>query len=204
MSAKDDSVRAALARQEDERADGFGLHNAPLAALREQLGVDELLDLVDELRAGGIPDRELAARLLAHGHLPVDMVTAAVYRALESESEPQVIGWLVWALAFAADPASLAVLKRLSKHPDAEVRFPVPDAFSACAREFAEISDDLINLSQDADRDVRWSAAFELASWLDNELPPLESDRILQRLRELAATDPDLEIRSLAEEQVGH
>lgn len=202
MSPHDALVRAALARQEDERADGFGLHNAPLTALRDQLDADELLGLIDQLRAGGLPDRELAARLLAHGHLHFDLVTAAVYRALESETEPQVIAWLVWALAFAADPSSLTVLKLLSKHPDAEVRFPVPDAFSACAREFSEIADHMITLSRDGDRDVRWSAAFELAAWLDNEPPPLESDRIIQRLSEFATTDPDLEIRSLAQERL--
>ena len=130
-------------------------------------------------------------------------MTNEVRRALRDEKDPGVIRWLVSALQWGRDPRALPDLKRLACHPDSEVRFGVPDALSFCAPRFRDVVDDLLQLSKDPERDVRWSAAFELASWLQG--PPggtTEADvtRIRSRLEELALSEPDPDIRAEAAE----
>jgi hypothetical protein len=201
MSPTDPLVAAALVTQEQERATGFASRNPSLEAIQNQLEPHELLRLVNELRLDGQPERELAARLLVHAALPGTAVTSEVQRLLQDEADPQVIRWLVAALQHARDPAAIGLLKCLATHPDARVRFGVPDALSSCASEFGDVADDLIELSTDGDRDVRWSATFELAAWLTGATSAAQdpgAGRALSRLREIAASDPVSEVRSMA------
>jgi HEAT repeat protein len=61
---------------------------------------------------------------------------------------------------------------------------------------------DLLECESDPDRDVRWSATFEIAAWLNEPSSAIASERELDdlaaRLRELGSSDPDREIRSAA------
>lgn len=198
-------VLAALATQEEERATGFASANPPLSMLQEQLEPRALLGLVHDLRSGHTAERELAARLLVQARLPGAAVVGEVRRALGDEEDPEVIRWLVAALQYAREPAALAELRRLARHPDGRVRYGVPDALSGCAERFGDVADTLIELSKDDDRDVRWSATFELVAWLTDKPPRITSadrDSLLMRLREIASADPDPEVRSKAAEAV--
>jgi len=196
-------VVSALARQEEERQTGFASANHAMSMLQEQLEQPALLSLVHGLRSGRLEERELAARLLVQARLPGAAVVDEVRLALRDERDPQVIRWLVAALQYAREPAGLAELRRLARHPDARVRFGVPDALSSCAERFGDVADTLVELSKDGDRDVRWSATFELVAWLDDLPPRISSagrDRSLRRLREIASADNDPEIRTMAAE----
>jgi HEAT repeat protein len=200
----DEIVLAALRTQEEERADGYFSGNPSLQEIQRQLAPAELLSLVRELRRSrDAPVRELAARLLKEGPVPATSVTDEVRRALGDEEDPSVIRWLVSALQYARDPRALPDLKRLAGHPESEVRFGVPDALSFCAPQWRDVEDDLLQLSKDPEPDVRWSATFELAAWLEG--PPdgtSEADlaRIRARLEELAQSEPDPDTRATAAE----
>jgi hypothetical protein len=194
-------ISEALAWQEVERGGGFATANPSLDALRSQFPPSDLRDLVHELRQGGLPERELAARLLAHSSLPGASVVDEVRGALEAEEDPQVIRWLVAALQHAGEPTALPELRTLANHPDARVRFGVPDALSSCSDQFKDVADTMICLSKDDDREVRWSATFELAAWLTcaaSGTAGADLARLLSRVQELAASDPDPEIRAAA------
>lgn len=193
-------VLAALANQEKERSTGFALANPALARIHEVLSRSELLNLVRTLRLGPPAERELSARLLGHSDLPGDEVVDEVIAALPDEQDPQVIRWLVAALQHAGAPQALTQLKDLAQHTDARVRFGVPDALSACSRSLGDVQDLLLKLSNDDDREVRWSAIFELVAWYRNSQadPPSDLEHLQSRLREVANSDPDGEIRSLA------
>lgn len=201
MSPTDPIVRAALATQEEERATGFASANSSLDVIQNDIEPSELPGLIRALSLGHLSERELGARLLAHAGLPSMTVTAEVQRLLRDETHPDVIRWLVAALQHARDPSALGLLKTLAGHPDARVRFGVPDALSSSTRNFGDVADEMIELSRDVDRDVRWSATFEMAAWLTGDASASlgkDSDRVITRLRELASSDLDAEIRSAA------
>ena len=204
MNVADDIVRAALRTQEQERADGYFSGNPSLREIQRRLAPAELLVLVRELRRSEhVPVRELAARLLKEDPVPGTGVTDEVRRALRGEKDPTVIRWLVSALQNGRDPRALADLKRLAGHPEAEVRFGVPDALSFCASQFRDIGDDLLQLSRDPEPDVRWSATFELAAWLEGPLggtSEADVERIRSRLEELARSEPDTDTGAKAAE----
>jgi HEAT repeat protein len=180
--------------------------NPPLDEIQRQLTPSHLLDLVHQLRLRAPAERELAARLLTHSVLPGTVVTNEVRHALVDEDDPQVIRWLVAALQHSREPSAVPELKKLAEHADARVRFGVPDALSACARRFSDVADAMIALSRDNDRDVRWSAAFELGASLAGASKGVGDgrlDRVRSRLRELSTSDPDSDIRSTAARALG-
>jgi hypothetical protein len=99
----------------------------------------------------------------------------------------------------------LPELERLAAHDDNIVRFPVPDALSNCAPCFAAIEKTMMQLSADPSPDVRWSATFELGAWLqdsDGLITAAEFARVVARLRVLADSDPDIEVRTQAAERI--
>jgi hypothetical protein len=200
MTPGDPLVVAALAAQEVERATGFADWSPALEHLRSGLGLLELLDLVRELRSAGLNERELSARLLVQSAMPGNAVVDEVRRGLQLEDDPQVIRWFVTALQYTRDAVALPDLEALASHPDARARFGVPDALSSCSNAFVDVADVLFNLSQDPDRDVRWSAIFELAAWFAGnagELTDGERARVGSRLREITESESDLEIHDM-------
>jgi hypothetical protein len=201
MSSTHSLVLAALAAQEEERATGFASADSSLSMLQEQLEPSALLGLIHELRSGRLAERELAARLLVQARLPGAAVVDEVRLALGDEQDPQVIRWLVAALQYARESTGLADLTRLARHPDARVRFGVPDALSSCGERLGDVADTLVEMSKDGDRDVRWSATFELVAWVGEASPRTTTagrDRLVERLRVIASADADPEIRSMA------
>src|SRR5262249_23059166 len=103
------------------------------------------------------------------------------------------------ALQYARDPGAVPDLKRLAEHSAGAVRFGVADALSSSAPSFRDVGDTLIALSDDPDRDVRWSAVFELAAWLERpweRITDADADRVRRTLEHLARSDPDPEIRA--------
>ena len=193
-------VADALAKQEAERLTGFASANEPLYQLM-RLAPEDLIGIVRGLLNGAKAERELAARLLGSETLSGEAVRAEVDAISRSEIDPEIISWLVGALGKTRDPSSLPMIERFATHPDARVRFVVPDAIDACALNFSQAAEVLFLLAGDLDRDVRWSAAFELAAWLgDDEGRLAEGNRneIEARLRGLLLTEPDSEIRELA------
>lgn len=190
----------ALVIQETEVADGFRSGNLVLARLATELEPSMLRLLVHELRVRAVAERQLAARLLKESSLSADDVVSEVRSALESETDPLVIGWLVTALGYTWSPAALPDLYALARHESSDVRVQVPDALSECAEAgFGQVGDSLLDLSRDEDHDVRWSAIYELAAWL----PDASDERVRMRLADAATVDPVTEIRATAAGALG-
>ncbi len=186
----------ALQLQDLEADSSFAASNPALDELMAENDFEGILQASQYLRSGAADERQLYARLLAGINFPPDRRLAEVLHALEDESDPSVIRWLVFGLRNAASVAALDTLRDLARHPSAEVRFPVPDALSSCAHRFDEISDVLLELSRDPDSDVRWSAVFELGAWWSDTKDP----RIGARLDEAKHSDPSAEVRRTADE----
>jgi hypothetical protein len=201
-----DLINAALVEQALHRAGGWLEPYHALYAV-QRLGGSELVDVVRELQASrNVAERLLGARLLNQPKPPLAGTTILelVREALQHETDGEVINWLVIALQYGHERSALPDLKQLAKHPDATARFVVPDALSACSENFGEIDSEMLELSKDRDRDVRWSAAFELAAWMrsgpgEPEITADQKARVVARLAKLAADD-DAEIRSVAVE----
>lgn len=170
--------------------------NPALTRLTAHADFETLLERARYLRAGSSKERQLHARLLAGANMPAGRRLAEVLQTLAEESDPQVIRWLVFGLRNAASASALGLLRELAQHPSSEVRFPVPDALSACADRFGEIGDVLFQLSRDADADVRWSAVFELGAWWG----VTQDAQIETRLAEVGTEDPSEEVREAAKE----
>jgi hypothetical protein len=185
----------ALRLQEIQERSGFRTPNPALSRLLSQFDPETLLGHAHQLRMGDMKERQLHARLLADIDLPADRRLAEVLSTLGEESEPDVISWLVFAIRDTALPSALGSLRKLAEHPSPKVRFPIPDALSACATRFGDIADVLLALSQDVDAEVRWSATFELAAWWREE----KDLRIEARLSQ-ALADPSDEVRRAAAE----
>jgi hypothetical protein len=205
METTDAMVLAALREQEQERSNEPYEPMPALNALK-QIAPPELLALARDLRRSEqVQERELAARLLTQSPLPATVIAGEVRDALGSEADPEVICRLVWALVYAPAADLLPELERLAVHNDDRVRFPVPDALSRCAVRFAAIEKTMMQLSSDPDPDVRWSAAFELGTWLqdtDELITEAERARVLARLRVLADCDRDDEVRTYAAQRI--
>lgn len=194
-------IASALARQEEERVTAFAISNEALSRLMEA-SPEELIGIVHVLRNKTKVERELAARLLGSESLSGAVVRAEVDAFSSSESDPEILGWLVSALKNTRDPASLPAIVRFATHGEAQVRFQVPDAVVACANEFSQTAAALFLLAEDLDRDVRWSAVFELVAWLESEDGRLTDDgrkEIEGRLRTVLNDESDSEISELAE-----
>lgn len=191
-----DLLAEALRLQDLEDDPSFGGSNPALDQLTADADFETLLQHARHLRAGSSKERQLHARLVAGANMPADRRLAEVSQSLAEESDPRVIRWLVFGLRNAASASALSRLRELAQHPSSEVRFPVPDALSACADRFEEIADLLFQLSHDADADVRWSAVFELGAWWKDT----PDSRIESRLSELRTNDPSDEVREAAKE----
>jgi hypothetical protein len=198
-------IAAALAEQDKHHASGFTSATPLRWAVQRQLDPEALRDLVRELRqSDDVAERELSASLLAQAPLPGPIVLEEARSALQGENDGHVIGRLLEAIAFSHQPDALPELHKLADHPDAQVRYLVPDALSGCGAPFDDVEGDLTKLSGDTDCDVRWSATYELTAWLrePDDATTAQRTRILARLHELAANDPDEDVRSLAAENL--
>lgn len=188
-------ISEALRLQEVEEANAFATANPALDAA-SQAGSESLLQALRYLRDGNVQERQLHARLLSVANMPESRRLTDLLHALAEESDAKVIRWLVFGLRNTASASAVDRLLQLARHPSPEVRFPVPDALSACAENFDVIADALLDLSRDEDADVRWSAAFELAAWWTDAKDP----RIRYRFWEISTADPSNEIREVARE----
>lgn len=193
-----DLLSEALHLQDLEDDASFSGSNLALAQLTAHADFKILLQQTSHLRQGLMKERQLHARLLADANMPADRRLAEIFQSLANEADPKVIRWLVFGLRNAASASALPTLRELAQHSSSEVRFPVPDALSACTDRFEEIADVLFALSHDADADVRWSAVFELGAWWRETQDP----RIEARLSEIRVDDPSDEVREVAAESL--
>jgi hypothetical protein len=194
VSDTEQLVAEALQAQSLEELSGFAESNPALARLATAPDLDQLLREVQYLRSGDQPGRQLHARILAECHLSPQRRIDELRRVLSDEPDPKVIRWIVIGFRNAASASALPDLHSLAHHASADVRFPVPDALSACATSFDDVAHALLELSRDQDPDVRWSAAFELGAWWADTKDP----RIRRRLSALRTDDESQEVRNAA------
>jgi len=190
----------ALVAQDEEQASGYSALNRPLRRLSSELSESGAERLIAALCTGDLGARQLAPRILIETTLPSAFVIGQLRAIAESEQSGVVLRWVATALGYTRDSSALPLLRELSKHPDAAVRFPSVDALAMSSGDAPEaVEPDLLRLSTDADRDVRWSAIVELAALLEDGEA---GEDAVARLRKAASDDTDEEIRVLAREAI--
>lgn len=184
----------AVVAQRVEMADGFTSANQHLLSLADSLSLGEALEVASALGQGVSEERSIGARILIHADIDPHGRLDAATRALNGEEDPRVARWLIAALGRSRLREAILVVGEYVRHPNAQLRFQVPDALSACATDLSDIHEDLLTLSMDSDDDVRWSAVFELGAWYA-ENPGSETHA---RLVDAATYDLSEEVRGAA------
>ena len=83
--------------------------------------------------------------------------------------DPEIISWLVGALRERPGTLPPTNDRAICGSPSGASPLHRADAIDACALNFSQVAEVLLLLAGDLDRDVRWSAAFELAAWLEDD-----------------------------------
>lgn len=114
------------------------------------------------------------------------------------ETDPDVLSWIVSALAWQNEPATLDVVLPFAHHPDSRVRHAVASnpfgMVSDPASTDPRLIEALIDLSSDSDADTRWYATYALANEYPGDGPALR-EALADRL-----ADPDEKVSSVARE----
>lgn len=172
LTATDDEARWDAVRALQDRGDR-GVLDAGLALL-----------------ASAVPEeRELGVDLLGQGQAAVKTfhaeAVAGLLSVLERERHAAVLAAICAALGHRHDRRTVPALARLRHHPAPQVRFAVAVALGGYDE--APAIRALIDLSRDADADVRDWATFGLGSQTDADTPAVRS----ALARRLADEDPD-------------
>jgi HEAT repeat protein len=167
--------------------------HASLALVHYRGGRDEFDLGIEYSRSSDALDRKTGADILAQlGWSDRTFLgeSVAVLLLLLDDPDDEVVSAAAVALGHREDPSAIPALLRFVAHPNAKVRLAVvhglmrhshPDAIRA-----------MIQLSRDADHDVRNWATFGLGSQIEDDTP-----EIRHALR-TNLTDPDHEIRGEA------
>lgn len=114
---------------------------------------------------------------------------------LDDETDPEVVAPLLTALGHSRRVGVLGRVLSYLHHPSSDVRYAVSDAIPKFAPDL-RVAAALVELAHDSDPDVRWSAVFELGSWLTET----DDTAIAEELARIAKLDPDAKVRAQAEE----
>jgi len=153
-------------------------------------GDRDVLDAAFAFLASAVPqERELGADLLGQGQAAVktfhEEAVAGLLYVLERERHEAVLAAICAALGHRHDRQAVPVLARLRHHPAPQVRFAVAVALGGYDEEPAMQA--LIDLSGDADANVRDWATFGLGSQTNVDTPAVRS----ALARRLADEDAD-------------
>lgn len=191
----DKLLSEALQVQALEEQSGWHHPNPAFFRLCTEVDYGTLLKRARYLADGDADKRVLYARLLADAsEMPSEDRAALAMEHIENEADPKVLARYVVGLRNAASAVALPRLRELARHPSPHVRFTVPDALSACTERFDQIANLLLELSRDDDREVRWSAIFEVGAWWGET----SGDYLEARLADAASNDPSEEVRKAA------
>jgi HEAT repeat protein len=161
------------------------------------------LALMGSPKAG---ERILGSRLVREVKNDRAAIVAAVAACLRAEADPSAIPWLISALGFLQATDEMTLILSFVASVDPATRYAVADSISHSAGEVlqSEPRDALLQLANDADAEVRWSAVFEVGAWWAVSQDPELLDQLdksakdsSERIRRLVATQ-------CAEAGVGH
>lgn len=157
----------------------------------QDLGTREVLDAASALLASAAPqERGLGADILGQGQTTRktfhEEAVAGLLRLLEREREETVLEAACAALGQRQDPRAVPPLARLRDHPSSLIRFAVAVALGGFDATTA--IEALIDLSADADPDIRDWATFGLGSQTDVDTPAVRE----ALARRLADEDGDI------------
>lgn len=198
-AALEDAVGRALAAQSTEYETDFEATNEPLQWLIDQVGPDDQLEIGHRLLEGeGARERVLGARLLRETWDRRVGALDLVVGALQRETDDEVLGWLLAAVAFLGDSSALDAVMTFAHHPDTRVRDQVAGAISRCGADERSSSAlaALIELADDPEGEVRFSALFELGQWWQDGFTDARVQRRLRR----ALGEGESRIRDIAAE----
>jgi hypothetical protein len=196
-SAPDDAVLRALDAQRLEYESDFESTNAPLQWLIDHVEPDTQLQLGRDLLAGAdARKRILGARLLRETWARRAEALSLVVEAMSHEGDDDVLGWLLSAVAFLGDSSALGAVEVFVHHRDRRVRDQAAGAISRCGAEGRSSSAlaALLELADDPQEEVRFSALFELSQWWQEGY----SDSRIHRRLQVALFDEDGRVRDVA------
>lgn len=180
--APDEMIDRALHAQDLEYASDFESTNQPLQSIVEEIEPSTLLAVGAELLADVDPRRRvLGTRILRELWDNRPAALKWVLEAIPREQDADALVWLLSAVGFIGDSSGLALVEQYADHPDPRVRDRAATAISRCGIGGKDPSGlaALIQLSDDDDDDVRFSAVYELAEWwLDGCREALIEDRL--------------------------
>jgi HEAT repeat protein len=187
-------IDAALRQQRVEKATQWEARNPALQSLIDRVEWPEVRSAAEELLGDEDPERRLlGARILRENRDRADELGPLFLEALRAETDDEVFQWLVSAFNSLAYRPALPQLARLTTHPHADVRYSLAGALSTCGwpdpPESALTA--LRQLAEDKDRDVRFSAMFELGAWRESG----HRDPRVEQLLKARAEDPDPRVR---------
>lgn len=187
-SEEDDEDGVALATLQD-------LGTATLASPTVDLpAADRVVEAGLELLKSSDPvERVFAIRVIREMHREHE-VAQALLETLRDETDPDVISWCIGGLYFRGIPSAIPDLVGFLRHPDEDLRYRLAGALSSCTVPTMSDAarDALLELADDEDDDVRYSALFELSSWWQEGA--VRDSNVRDRL-EQGLTDPDEGVR---------
>ncbi len=192
-------VSLALGAQREEYETDFQTTNEPLQRIIDEVRPSKQLEIGDRLLASphGL-DRILGARILRENWTRRADALALIVQAVQQESDADVLGWLLSAVAYLGDLSALRVVEVFVEHEEPRVRDQAAGAISSCGAERRSSSAvaALLRLADDSNDEVRFSAVFELGQWWQGGFT---DSRVEDRLRRALGED-DGRLRDVAAE----
>lgn len=162
----EEMIELLLQSQDAELLDESAEPSLPIAALIVTTAGDELWASAQVLLASPDPRRRILGTRLAREATPFQAEAAEVLGALlASESNQDVIWWLVRAFGFLNSESVTNLLPALARDESARIRYNVATALANCAELRPASLDALTELARDDDAEVRFSAVYELGAW---------------------------------------
>ena len=196
-----DLVQEALRTQAKEETDPAAT-NPALEAIIDHASLPDAFALADRLVRSSLPsDKKLGVRILRELGRPQMPYAAKSVRILQTlidnHPDTKLLIWTISALGNQHREEALPSLWILADNPEPSVRDAVCGAISGAAAQ--STLDDrsieiLVRLALDPDRNVRFSATFELAAWRSHGII---DQRVVQAL-EQANWDSDPQVAKAA------
>lgn len=145
-----------------------------------------------ELASDDPARRILGTRLVREAHDPTGAALGALTRAVQVETDTDVLVWVIKAFGFVRSDLVTELLLALVAHPDDQIRYDVATALANCDVLSEASLDALTRLAVDPDPEVRFSAVFELGACLQTDSDPQISQ--IPRIRAVvgrAVHDPE-------------
>jgi hypothetical protein len=197
----DEEIDSMLLDQDAEFESEFSSPSAVLSSVIVNTPELELLASgTREIRSDDPRRRILGIRLMRELKQHSEEAARELSGLLAGEQDPEVLYWAVGAFGFLKSDLVTDKLISLARHPSPGVRYNVATALAnrRSGGLPSESVNALLDLAEDENAEVRFSAVFELGAWW-----PIGHDpRIGSALRRVIASDDDATVVQAAREAI--